>query len=169
MLRTHLAGELRSDNVGETVTLTGWVSRRRDHGGVIFIDLRDRSGVAQVVFRESEVADRAHALRSEYCVRVTGVVEARPEGSSNPNLASGDIEVNVSDLEILNESTALPFQIDDPASRGEVGEEIADGSHMAASEPGGTVPSSRAPGIGLIGSIGPTLPSGAMGSGPSVL
>ncbi|MEJ4098471.1 aspartate--tRNA ligase [Corynebacterium bovis] len=123
MLRTHLAGELRSDNVGETVTLTGWVSRRRDHGGVIFIDLRDRSGVAQVVFRESEVADRAHALRSEYCVRVTGVVEARPEGSSNPNLASGDIEVNVSDLEILNESTALPFQIDDPASRGEVGEE----------------------------------------------
>lgn len=123
MLRTHLAGELRSDNVGQTVTLTGWVSRRRDHGGVIFIDLRDRSGVAQVVFRESEVADRAHALRSEYCVRVTGVVEARPEGSSNPNLASGDIEVNVSDLEILNESTALPFQIDDPASGGEVGEE----------------------------------------------
>ncbi|MFE1513553.1 aspartate--tRNA ligase [Corynebacterium bovis] len=123
MLRTHLAGELRSDNVGETVTLTGWVSRRRDHGGVIFIDLRDRSGVAQVVFRESAVADRAHALRSEYCVRVTGVVEARPEGSSNPNLASGDIEVNVSDLEILNESTALPFQIDDPASGGEVGEE----------------------------------------------
>ena len=86
MLRTHLAGELRKELAGETVTLTGWVARRRDHGGVIFIDLRDRSGVAQVVFRETEVAERAHDLRSEYCVKVTGVVEPRPEGSANPNL-----------------------------------------------------------------------------------
>jgi len=89
---------------------------------VIFIDLRDRSGLAQVVFRENEVAERAHDLRSEYCLKVTGIVEARPEGSENPNLASGAIEVNVSDLEILNESTALPFQIEDTTG-GEVGEE----------------------------------------------
>ncbi|MCI6205450.1 MAG: aspartate--tRNA ligase [Corynebacterium glucuronolyticum] len=123
MLRTHLAGELRKENAGDTVTLTGWVARRRDHGGVIFIDLRDRTGLAQVVFRESEVAEQAHHLRSEFCIKVTGVVEARPEGSSNPNLPSGDIEVNVSELEILNESAALPFQIDDPSSSGEVGEE----------------------------------------------
>ena len=123
MLRTHLAGELRADQAGQTVTLTGWVARRRDHGGVIFIDLRDRSGLAQVVFRESEVAERAHHLRSEYCVRVTGVVEKRPEGSENPNLASGDVELNVTELEILNESAALPFQLDDPSSANEVGEE----------------------------------------------
>jgi len=123
VLRTHLAGDLRKETAGQTVTLTGWVSRRRDHGGVIFIDLRDRSGIAQVVFRESDVAERAHDLRSEYCVRVTGVVEPRPEGSENPNLASGDIEVNVSELEVLNSSAPLPFQIDDPSSSGEVGEE----------------------------------------------
>lgn len=122
MLRTHLCGDLRSDDSGKEVTLTGWVARRRDHGGVIFIDLRDRSGLAQVVFRESAVAERAHALRSEYCIRVTGIVEARPEGSENPNLTSGAIEINVSELEILNESTALPFQIEDSGS-GEVGEE----------------------------------------------
>ena len=118
MLRTHLAGELRKELAGETVTLTGWVSRRRDHGGVIFIDLRDRSGIAQVVFRESDVAERAHDLRSEYCVKVTGTVEPRPEGSENPNLPSGEIEVNVADLEVLNKSAALPFQIDDPSTSG---------------------------------------------------
>lgn len=123
MLRTHLAGELRKELAEETVTLTGWVSRRRDHGGVIFIDLRDRSGIAQVVFRESDVAERAHDLRSEYCVKVTGVVEPRPEGSENPNLPSGDIEVNVTDLVVLNKSAALPFQVDDPSASGEVGEE----------------------------------------------
>ncbi|MDO5077541.1 aspartate--tRNA ligase [Corynebacterium sp.] len=123
MLRTHLAGDLRAETAGETVTLTGWVSRRRDHGGVIFIDLRDRSGIAQVVFRNSEVAERAHHLRSEFCIRVTGVVEIRPEGSENPNLASGAVEVNVAELEVLNESAPLPFQIDDAASGGEVGEE----------------------------------------------
>ena len=124
MLRTHLAGDLRKETAGQTVTLTGWVSRRRDHGGVIFIDLRDRSGIAQVVFRNSDVAERAHHLRSEFCVRVTGVVEQRPEGSENPNLASGDVELNVTELDILNESPALPFQVDDAASSsGEVGEE----------------------------------------------
>ncbi|AIJ33663.1 aspartate--tRNA ligase [Corynebacterium imitans] len=122
MLRTHLAGDLRKDLDGQTVTLTGWVGRRRDHGGVIFIDLRDRSGLAQVVFRESEVAEAAHDLRSEYVIQVTGVVEPRPAGSENSNLASGEIEVNVSELNVLNTSAALPFQIED-ASSTEVGEE----------------------------------------------
>lgn len=122
MLRTHLAGELGKDLAGQEVTLTGWVARRRDHGGVIFIDLRDRSGLAQVVFRNSSVAEEAHHLRSEYCLKVTGVVEPRPEGSENPNLASGEIEVNVSALEVLNESAPLPFQVED-AGKGEVGEE----------------------------------------------
>ncbi|WP_123960131.1 aspartate--tRNA ligase [Corynebacterium pseudopelargi] len=123
MLRTDFAGDLRKEAVGQTVTLSGWVARRRDHGGVIFIDLRDASGVAQVVFRDSSVAEQAHHLRSEFCVKVTGVVEARPEGSENPNLASGDIEVSATELEVLNESAALPFQIDDPSQSGEVGEE----------------------------------------------
>lgn len=123
MLRTHLAGSLRKENAGNTVTLTGWVARRRDHGGVIFVDLRDRSGIAQVVFRDSAVAAAAHDLRSEYCIQVTGTVEERPEGSTNPNLPSGDIEVNVTELQVLNASAALPFQIDDPSSSGEVGEE----------------------------------------------
>ncbi|WCZ39017.1 Aspartate--tRNA ligase [Corynebacterium jeddahense] len=122
VLRTHLAGNLGKELDGQTVTLTGWVARRRDHGGVIFIDLRDRSGLAQVVFRESEVAEAAHDLRSEYVIQVTGVVEPRPEGSANPNLASGEIEVNVTDLKVLNKAAALPFQIED-ASSAEVGEE----------------------------------------------
>ena len=122
MLRTHLAGNLNKELDGQTVTLTGWVARRRDHGGVIFIDLRDRSGLAQVVFRESEVAEAAHDLRSEYVIQVTGTVEPRPEGSANPSLASGEIEVNVTDLKVLNKAAALPFQIED-ASSSEVGEE----------------------------------------------
>ena len=122
MLRTHLAGNLNKDLDGQIVTLTGWVARRRDHGGVIFIDLRDRSGIAQVVFRESDVAEAAHDLRSEFVVKVTGVVELRPEGSANPNLASGEIEVNATELTVLNKSAALPFQIED-ASSTEVGEE----------------------------------------------
>ena len=123
MLRTHLAGDLRKETAGQTVTLTGWVSRRRDHGGVIFIDLRDSSGIAQVVFRDNDVAEQAHHLRSEFCLKVTGVVEPRPAGSENPNLASGDIELNVTEMEVLNEAAALPFQIDDGSKGGEVGEE----------------------------------------------
>lgn len=123
MLRTHLAGELRKETAGQSVTLTGWVSRRRDHGGVIFIDLRDSSGIAQVVFRDNAVAEEAHHLRSEFCLKVTGTVELRPAGSENPNLPSGDVEVNVTELEVLNEAAALPFQIDDAAKGGEVGEE----------------------------------------------
>ncbi|WP_433673330.1 aspartate--tRNA ligase [Nocardia sp. CA-136227] len=113
MLRTHLAGSLRSEHAGQTVTLTGWVARRRDHGGVIFIDLRDASGVAQAVFREGEPAAAAHKLRNEFVVKITGVVENRPEGSENPNLPTGAIEVNVTALEVLNEAAPLPFQLDD--------------------------------------------------------
>ncbi len=86
MIRTHDAGSLRASDAGTTVTLAGWVARRRDHGGVIFVDLRDASGVVQVVFREED----AHALRNEFCVAVTGEVTARPEGNENPDLATGD-------------------------------------------------------------------------------
>ena len=113
MLRTHFAGSLRAENAGQTVTLTGWVARRRDHGGVIFIDLRDSSGLAQVVFRDEAVATPAHRLSAENCVQVTGLVEHRPEGSENPNLESGSIEINATELVVLNESAPLPFQLDE--------------------------------------------------------
>ncbi|SDK79274.1 aspartyl-tRNA synthetase [Lentzea albidocapillata subsp. violacea] len=119
MLRTHEAGSLRAEHAGQSVTLTGWVARRRDHGGVIFIDLRDASGVAQVVFREGEMAERAHRLRSEYVIKVTGEVSKRPEGSDNPDLATGAIEVYVSELEVLNEAAPLPFQVESDVEPGE--------------------------------------------------
>ncbi|MGO1318155.1 MAG: amino acid--tRNA ligase-related protein, partial [Cellulomonadaceae bacterium] len=108
MLRTHTAGSLRADDIGSTVTLTGWVDRRRDHGGVAFIDLRDASGIAQVVIRDEDVA---HPLRNEFVLQVTGVVSARPEGNANPNLATGAIEVIAEDVVVLNESAPLPFQV----------------------------------------------------------
>ncbi|OLO48845.1 aspartate--tRNA ligase [Actinomyces oris] len=120
MLRTRTAGSLRASDVGQVVTLTGWVDRRRDHGGVAFIDLRDASGIAQVVIRE----EIAHDLRAEYVLAVTGEVSARPEGNANPNLPTGEIEVVVSDVEILNASAPLPFQVSDHAEdAGQVGEE----------------------------------------------
>ena len=115
MLRTRTAGSLRSADAGQTVTLAGWVARRRDHGGVIFIDLRDASGVAQVVFREGDVLTSAHRLRSEFCIAVTGVVEIRPEGNANPEIATGDVEVNATSLTVLGESAPLPFQLDETA------------------------------------------------------
>ena len=115
MLRSHAAGSLREGDAGQQVTLAGWVARRRDHGGVIFIDLRDASGVAQVVFREREVLAQAHRLRSEFCIAVSGVVEIRPEGNANPDIATGDIEVNATSLTVLGESAPLPFQLDEPA------------------------------------------------------
>ena len=121
MLRTHNAGTLRAGQAGQTVTLTGWVARRRDHGGVIFIDLRDASGVAQVVFREGEMAERAHQLRSEFCVKIVGEVSKRPEGNANAEIPTGEIEVLATELEVLSESAPLPFPIDD---RVDVGEEI---------------------------------------------
>src|SRR5947199_8644709 len=103
-MRTHEAGTLRAEHAGQSVTLTGWVARRRDHGGVIFIDLRDASGVSQVVFRDAAVLEQAHRLRAEYCVAVTGVVEVRPEGNANPDIATGAIEVNATTLTVLGES-----------------------------------------------------------------
>jgi aspartyl-tRNA synthetase len=117
VLRTHEAGTLRADHVGQTVTLAGWVARRRDHGGVAFLDLRDASGVAQVVVRDETVA---HGLRNEYCLQVTGEVSARPEGNENENLPTGAVEVVAKDVEVLNEASPLPFQIDEHV---EVGEE----------------------------------------------
>ncbi len=108
MLRTHTAGSLRAEHIGQTVTLTGWVDRRRDHGGVAFIDLRDASGIAQVVIRDEEIA---HPLRAEYVLQVTGEVGRRPEGNANPNLATGEIEVVATEVVTLNESAPLPFQV----------------------------------------------------------
>lgn len=120
MLRTHQAGTLRASDSGTPVTLTGWVARRRDHGGVAFIDLRDASGVVQVVVRDEVLAaSGAHDLRNEYCVAVTGVVESRPEGNANPDLPTGEIEVAISELEVLNPSAPLPFQIDERITIGE--------------------------------------------------
>nr|WP_276545277.1 aspartate--tRNA ligase [Brachybacterium muris] len=115
-MRTHHAGELRPEHIGQQVTLTGWIGRRRDHGGVTFLDLRDASGVAQVVVRE----DEAMHLRNEYVLKVTGTVDRRPEGNENPQLATGDIEVTASEVEVLNAAAPLPFQLDEHT---EVGEE----------------------------------------------
>ncbi len=119
MLRTHTAGSLRAEHIGTTVTLTGWVDRRRDHGGVAFVDLRDASGVAQVVIRDEAVA---HGLRSEYVLQVTGEVGRRPEGNENANLATGEIEVVASEVVVLNESAPLPFQVSSSLDE-QVGEE----------------------------------------------
>ncbi|KBN67641.1 aspartate--tRNA ligase [Mycobacterium tuberculosis] len=118
VLRSHAAGLLREGDAGQQVTLAGWVARRRDHGGVIFIDLRDASGIAQVVFRDpqdTEVLAQAHRLRAEFCVSVAGVVEIRPEGNANPEIATGEIEVNATSLTVLGECAPLPFQLDEPA------------------------------------------------------
>jgi aspartyl-tRNA synthetase len=115
VLRSHAAGSLRGSDAGQQVTLAGWVARRRDHGGVIFIDLRDASGVVQVVFRAPDVLAAAHRLRAEFCVAVQGVVEIRPEGNANEEIATGEIEVNATSLTVLGESAPLPFQLDEPA------------------------------------------------------
>jgi aspartyl-tRNA synthetase len=115
VLRTHAAGSLRTTDAGQKVTLAGWVARRRDHGGVIFIDLRDASGVSQVVFRDGDVLAQAHRLRAEFCIAVDGVVEIRPEGNANPEIPTGEIEVNATSLTVLGECAPLPFQLDEPA------------------------------------------------------
>ena len=122
MIRTHDAGTLTAADEGTRVTLAGWVARRRDHGGVAFIDLRDASGVAQVVIRDEAVA---HHLRSEYCLKVVGSVEKRPEGNANLQIPSGEIEVIAEDVEVLSPSAVLPFPIDEAGSArgGDVGEE----------------------------------------------
>ncbi|AMO61797.1 aspartyl-tRNA synthetase [Mycolicibacterium phlei] len=113
MLRSHAAGSLRPADAGQKVTLAGWVARRRDHGGVIFIDLRDASGVSQVVFREGEVLEAAHRLRAEFCVLIDGIVEIRPKGNENPDIPTGEIEVNATSLAVLGEAAPLPFQLDE--------------------------------------------------------
>ena len=120
MLRTHAAGSLRSSDVGSTVSLTGWVARRRDHGGVAFIDLRDASGTIQVVIRDEALAG---ALRAEWCLKITGEVVLRPSGNENSNIPTGDIEVMGDDVVVLSESAPLPFPIDS-GSESDINEEV---------------------------------------------
>jgi aspartyl-tRNA synthetase len=129
VIRTHDAGRLCASDAGTTVTLAGWVARRRDHGGVIFVDLRDSSGVVQVVFRGAEATEDsqlsreetavAHALRNEFCVVVTGTVDRRPAGNENPDLPTGEIEVTVAELTILSEAAPLPLPVDDHVDAGD--------------------------------------------------
>ena len=116
MLKSHSCGELRKKHVGQEVTLAGWVHRRRDHGGLVFIDLRDREGIAQVVFNP-EISKTAHevadGLRNEYVIKVTGEVALRPSGTENPKLPTGEIEVIASDIQLLNTSKTPPFYINE--------------------------------------------------------
>lgn len=122
--RSHHCGELGVEHIGADVTLMGWVQRRRDHGGLIFVDLRDREGITQVVFdpqHSRQAHERAHYLRNEYVIAVRGKVRRRPEGMENPKLKTGEIEVLVGDLKILNSSKTPPFLVED---RVQVGENI---------------------------------------------
>ena len=117
-VRTHTCGELRRSHVGQTVTLNGWVQRRRDHGSVLFIDIRDRQGLTQIVFNAEKfphIHKLGEKLGSEDVIAVTGIVGLRPEGANNPNLATGHIEVLVQHLDILNEAKTPPFMIEDEA------------------------------------------------------
>src|SRR5438046_1149813 len=128
MKRTHHCNELRPANIGQIATLSGWVHSRRDLGGLIFIDIRDREGRTQTVFDPSdlpkELFEQAAALRSECVVRVTGKVRQRPAGTSNSKIATGEIEVAVSALEVLNLAEVLPFPVDDPEVASKVNEEL---------------------------------------------
>src|SRR6266853_727100 len=128
MKRTHHCNELRPAHIGQTATLTGWVHSRRDLGGLIFIDVRDREGRTQTVFDPSdlprEIFEQAAALRSECVVRITGKVSARPAGTNNPKIATGEIEVVAAALEVLNFAEVLPFPVDDPEVAGKVNEEL---------------------------------------------
>ncbi|MFN4293961.1 MAG: amino acid--tRNA ligase-related protein, partial [Thermoflexales bacterium] len=118
MFKTKTCGELRKEHVGQHVTLAGWVHRRRDHGGVIFIDLRDRFGLTQIVInpanvRSAEIFKLAESLRNEYVIQVEGQVTLRPEGMANPKMSTGEVEVMVSQLALLNPAKTPPFLIDD--------------------------------------------------------
>ncbi|GAA0784633.1 aspartate--tRNA ligase [Marinobacterium sediminicola] len=120
-MRSHYCGDLRADHIGEDITLTGWVHRRRDHGGVIFLDLRDREGIAQVVFDpdREESFNLADSVRNEYVVEVRGTVRARPEGTANKEMGTGEIEVLGKELVILNKAETPPFQLDEHQQVGE--------------------------------------------------
>ena len=128
MKRTHHCNELRPEHIGQTVTLAGWVHSRRDLGGLIFIDVRDREGRTQTVFDPSdldkELFERASALRSECVISITGKVRKRPEGTDNPKIATGQVEVGVTALELLNYAEVLPFNVDDPEVASKVNEEL---------------------------------------------
>ena len=119
MLRTHEAGTLRAADTGSTVTLTGWVAKRRDHGGVAFIDLRDASGIVQVVARDEVLTGAAHDLRNEFCIKVTGEVTKRADKDVNPNVPTGEVDVVASRIDVLSPSAPLPFQIDERVTVGE--------------------------------------------------
>ncbi|MBV9727015.1 MAG: aspartate--tRNA ligase, partial [Gammaproteobacteria bacterium] len=114
-MRTHYCGQVNEQLIGQEVTVAGWVHHNRDHGGLIFIDLRDREGLLQIVFdpTATEVFREAERLRKEFVVRVRGRVRARPSGTVNPNLASGAVELLAEELELLNRSEPLPFQLDE--------------------------------------------------------
>ncbi len=114
-MRTHYCGDVNTSHLQQTVTLCGWAHRRRDHGGVIFIDLRDREGLVQVVCDPDRAATfaTAEAIRNEFVLKITGLVRSRPEGTTNPNLSTGEIEVLAQEIEILNASAPIPFQLDD--------------------------------------------------------
>src|SRR5262249_41596415 len=126
MKRTHHCNELRPSHIGQTVTLDGWVHSRRDLGGLIFIDVRDREGRTQTVFDPSdlprELFDKAAALRSECVVRVTGKVRQRPTGTNNSKIATGEVEVCATGLDLLNYAEVLPFPVDDPEIASKVNE-----------------------------------------------
>src|SRR5687767_14167587 len=128
MKRTHHCNELRPTQIGQTVTLAGWVHSRRDLGGLIFIDIRDREGRTQTVFDPSDLAkelfERASSLRSESVISVTGKVRQRPEGTNNPKIATGEVEVMAQTLEVLNQAEVLPFPVDDPEVASKVNEEL---------------------------------------------
>jgi aspartyl-tRNA synthetase len=108
LIRTHGAGTIRKSQVGQTITLAGWVARRRDHGGVAFIDFRDATGWVQVVIRDETIANM---LRAEWCLKITGVVSERPAGNENTNVATGEIEIMAGEVIVLSEAAALPFPV----------------------------------------------------------
>src|SRR5215470_16480319 len=128
MKRTHHCNELRPAQIGQMVTLEGWVHSRRDLGGLIFIDVRDREGRTQTVFDPSDLPtdlfERAASLRSECVVRITGAIRARPAGTNNPKIVTGEVEVLAKALDVLNVAEVLPFPVDDPEISAKVNEEL---------------------------------------------
>jgi len=126
-MRTHTCGELNKSNVGQKVVLTGWVHRRRDHGGIVFIDLRDRYGITQIKFDpigNEQIMEEVNNLRSEWVVKIVGTVVGRPENMINLKLKTGKIEVEVAELEILNKSKTPPFELDGEKMAGEANENL---------------------------------------------